>query len=207
VTAPDNLWTIAGASVRPHAQAREPFDVLDRMLLRSDGTVKALLEACTSEPIDTLVTSEVGPAPAGALVEATRQPCRREDVLAVVPAGEPVILRRAILRGARTRLPYVSAESLLAPDRLPPEVVRQIRGAGGSIGTALTERAVECHRTIVAIEHGLAGALADELLTTADAPIARRSYTIAVHGRVAVFMTETLVAGRLRAAAAEAHAT
>ena len=64
----------------------------------------------------------------------------------------------------------------------------------------LTEHAVESCRTIVTIEHGLAGALAEELLTTADAPIGRRTYTIAVHGRVAVFMTETLVAGRLRAA-------
>jgi chorismate-pyruvate lyase len=182
-----------------HAQA--PFDVLDRMLLRGDGTVKALLEACTSEPIETVVGAEVGPAPAGALIEATRQPCRREDVLAVVPAGEPVILRRSILRGARTHLPYVSAESLLVLDRLPAEVVQQIRGAGGSIGTALTEHAVESHRTIVTVEHGLAGALAEELLTTADAAVGRRTYTIAVHGLVAVFMTETLVAGRLRAAA------
>jgi chorismate-pyruvate lyase len=183
------------------AATHAPFDVLDRMLLFSDGTVKALLEACTSESIDTLVTSELGPAPAGTLIEATREPLRREDVFAVVPAGEPAILRRSILRGARTRLPYVSAESLLVPDRLPSEVVRQIRGAGGSIGTALTEHAVESHRTIVTIEHGLAGARAEELLTTADAPIGRRAYTIAVHGLVAVFMSETLVAGRLRAAA------
>jgi chorismate-pyruvate lyase len=193
------MWTTAGAWVGPHAQAREPFDVLDRMLLRGDGTVSVLLQVCTSEPIDTFVTSEVGPAPAEALIEATRQPCRREDVFAVVPASEPVILRRAILRGARTRLPYLSAESLLVPDCLPPEVVRQIRSTGGSIGAALTEHAVESCRTIVMIEHGLAGALAEELLTTAASPIGRRTYTIAVHGRVAVFMTETLVAGRLRA--------
>lgn len=186
----------------PHALAQtEPFDALDRMLLHGDGTVKALLEACTAEPIDTVVLSEAGPAPAGALIEATRQPCRREDVLAVVPASEPVILRRALLRGARTRLPYVSAESLLVPDRLPPDVVRQIRGPGGSVGTALTEHAIECRRTVVTIEHGRAGDLAAELLTTADAPTGRRAYTIAVHGRVAVFMTETLVAGRLRAVA------
>jgi chorismate-pyruvate lyase len=179
----------------------EPFDTLDRMLLHGDGTVRALLEACTSEPIGTFVTSEVGPAPAATLIEALRQPCRPEDVLALVPAGEPVILRRSTLRGVRSHLPYVSAESLLVPDRLPPEVVRQIRGAGGSIGTALTEHAVESHRTILMIEHGLAGALADELQTAADAPIGRRTYTIAVHGLVAVFMTEMLVAGRLRAAA------
>ncbi|MGB2710829.1 MAG: chorismate pyruvate-lyase family protein [Conexibacter sp.] len=194
------MWTTAGAWVAPHAQAREPFDVLDRMLLRGDGTVSTLLEVCTSEPIDTFVTFEVGPAPAGALIETTQQPCRREDVFAFVLPSERVILRRAILRGARTRLPYVLAESLLVPDRLPPEVVRQIRSTGGSIGTALTEHAVESRRAIVTIEHGLAGAVAEELLTTADAPIGRRTYTIAVHGRVAVFMTETLVAGRLRAA-------
>lgn len=179
----------------------EPFDVLDRMLLRSDATVKALLEACTAEPIDTVVAAEVGPVPAGALIEAMQQPCRQEDVFAVVPASEPVILRRSILRGARSGLPYVSAESLLVPHSLPPEVLRQIRGSGGSIGTALTEHAVESRRTILTIEHGLAGALAEELLTTADAAIGRRSYTIAIRGRVAVFMTETLVAGRLRAAA------
>lgn len=200
VTVPD-MWTTAGtAPAPPHAQAWEPFDVLDRMLLRGDGTVSALLEVCTSEPIETFVTSEVGPAPLGALVEATRQPCRREALFAVVPASEPVILRRAILRGAVTRLPYVSAESLLALDRLPPEVVRQIRATGGSIGRALAEHTVEIRRAIVAIEHGLAGALAEELLTAADAPIGRRTSTIAVRGRVAVFMTETLVAGRLRAA-------
>ena len=180
---------------------REPFDVLDRMLLRSDGTVRALLEACTSEPIETFVLAEVGPAPAATLIDATRQPFRGEDVFPVIPASEPAILRRSILYGARTRLPYVSAESLLAPDRLPPEVVRQIRGAGGSIGTALLKHAVESHRTIVTIEHGLAGALAAELQTMPDAPIGRRAYTISVHGLVAVFMTETLVAGRLRAAA------
>lgn len=199
VTVPDTRTT-AGVRVSPPAQAGEPFDVLDRVLLHGDGTVKALLEICTSEPIETFVTSEAGPAPVEALIEATRHPFWREDVLAVIPAGEQVILRRSILRGARTRLPYVSAESLLVPRRLSPEVVRQIRSVGGSIGTALAEQAVECRRTIVTIEHGLAGALADELLTTADAPIGRRAYTIAVRGRVAVFMTEALVAGRLRAA-------
>jgi len=204
VTVPDT-WTTAGPQVAPPApaqrqpKAHEPFDVLDRLLLHGDGTVRALLEICTAEPIETFVTSEAGPAPAGTLIEATRQPCRREDVFAVVPAGEPVILRRSILRGARSRLPYVSAESLLVPGCLPPEVVRQIRSTGGSIGTALTDHAVECRRTILTIEHGLAGALADELLTTADAPIGRRAYTIVVRGRVAVFMTETLVAGRLGA--------
>lgn len=191
------IRTTAAASLAP---APKPFDVLDRMLLHGDGTVRALLEVCTSEPIDTFVTAEVGPAPAGVLIEATRQPCRREDVLAVVPASELVILRRSILRGARSRIPYVSAESLLVPDRLPPEVVRQIRGTGGSIGTALTEHAVESRRAIVTIEHGRAGVLAEELLSTLDAPIGRRAYTIVVRGRVAVFMTETLVAGRLSAA-------
>jgi chorismate-pyruvate lyase len=184
---------------RPLAQAPESFDVLDRLLLHGDGTVKLLLELCTSESIETFVISEGGPAPAEALIEATRQPCRREDVFAVVPAGEQAILRQSILRGAHTRIPYVSAESLLVPDRLPREVVQQIRRPGGSIGTALNAHAVECRRTIVTIEHGRAGALAEELLTTVDAPIGRRTYTIAVHGRVAVFMTETLVAGRLRA--------
>lgn len=200
MTVPD-MWTTAKTWVAPGAQAREPFDVLDRMLLRGDGTVRVLLEVCASEPIETVVASELGPAPARALVGMTRQPCRREDVFAVVPASEPVILRRAILLGARTRLPYVSAESLLVPDCLPAEVVRQIRSTGGSIGTALMEHAVESHRTIATIEHGLAGALAEELSTTPDAPIGRRTYTIVVHGRVAVFMTETLVVGRLWAAA------
>jgi chorismate-pyruvate lyase len=174
--------------------------VLDRMLLRGDGTVRALLEACTRELIDTLVTVELGPAATAALVEATRQPCRREDLFAAIAPSESAILRRAVLRGAHSRLPYVSAESLLVPDRLPLAVMRRIRGPGGSIGTALTEHAVESHRTIVTVEHGLAGALAEELRTTPDAPIGRRTYTIAVQGRVAVFMTETLVAGRLRAA-------
>jgi chorismate-pyruvate lyase len=185
----------------PQAQADEAFDVLDRMLLRGDGTVRALLEACTSEPIETCVISRGAPAPPATLIEATRQPWRREDVFAVVRTNEPVILRRSILRGARSHLPYISAESLLVPDRLPPGVVREIRGAGGSIGTALTEHAVESHRRIDTIERGIADRLAEELQTTPEAPIGRRTYTISVHGLVAVFMTETLVAGRLRAAA------
>ena len=97
------------------------IDPFDRMLLTADGTVTTLLEACTGEPIVTRTTRQAGPATLDRMLAATG-PWWHPDVqlLELAPA-ERLIARRVTLRGARSGVAYVLAESLVVPDRLPSD--------------------------------------------------------------------------------------
>lgn len=93
------------------------FDPFDRILLTTDGTVTTLLEACTGEPIMTRTTRETGPAPLDRLPGVADGWWRQADARPLA-AAEALIARRVILRGARSGLAYVLAESPIAPERL-----------------------------------------------------------------------------------------
>jgi chorismate-pyruvate lyase len=85
-----------------------PSESVERLRARLGraGTVTALLETHTGEPLRAEVVDQ-GPVPAAA-----------DNGLAVA-AGQLVTYRAAVLKGGVTDAPYVYAETIYLPERLP----------------------------------------------------------------------------------------
>jgi chorismate-pyruvate lyase len=190
----------AGGSPRL-GSARPAVDPFDRMLLAADGTVTTLLEACTGEPVATRTTRQAGPAALDLLLAATGPWWHPDASLLELAPAERVIARRAILAGARSGVPYVLAESLLVPGRLPGGCAERLMRAGASLGRLLLADALETRREVLRIDAVRAGEAADALDVAPGETLARRTYRIVIRGRAAAAVTEWLPAGRLAATA------
>jgi beta-ribofuranosylaminobenzene 5'-phosphate synthase len=174
-------------------------DPFDRMLLTADGTVTTLLEACTGEPIVTRTTCQAGPASLDRLLAVTGRWWHPDARLLELAAEERLIVRRVTLRGARSGVAYVLAESLVVPGRLPGVVGDRLMRAGASLGRLLAARRLEMRRDILDLVAVRAGAAADHLAVGSSATLARRTYTIAIDRRAVAAVTEWLAPGRLAA--------
>ena len=115
-------------------RALSPFH---RALLVIDGTVTTFLEAYTLEPIDVV---RLGQA-VQSLAEAN--PWLELEV------GADVLARRVRLEGRYTRRLYAHATSLIALDRLPPDIASGLDVEGGGLGRILNSAKAENRREIL----------------------------------------------------------
>jgi chorismate-pyruvate lyase len=182
------------------------IDPFDRMLLSADSTVTTLLEACTDEPIVTATTRQAGPATIDRLLAATGRWWHPDTRLLGLASAERLIARRVSLRGARTGISYVLAESLVVPDRLPSGIVQHLSRAGASLGRLLAAGQLESRREILDIAAVRAGEASEHLGVRTSDTISRRTYTIVIGERTVAAVSEWLAPGRL-AAAAQGSAT
>ena len=192
-------------SVPPRALDLDPFD---RMLLTADGTVTTLLEACTREPIITRTTRQAGPATLERLLATVGRWWHPDAQLLELTAAERLIARRVTLRGARTGLAHVLAESLVAPDRLPASIADRLARPGASLGRLLAAHHLETRRDILEIVAARAGEASEHLGVRPSATLARRTYAIVIGQRTVAAVTEWLAPGRLAAltrASGETH--
>jgi chorismate-pyruvate lyase len=171
------------------------------MLLTADGTVTTLLEACTGEAIVTRTTRQAGPATLDRILGATGRWWHPDPQLLDLAPPERLIARRVTLRGDRSGVAYVLAESLVVPDRLPGVIADRLLRAGASLGRLLAARQLETRRAVLDIVSVRAGEAADHLGVRPSATLARRMYTIVVGQRTVAVVTEWLAPGRLVAMA------
>jgi chorismate-pyruvate lyase len=173
------------------------LDPLDRMLLATDGTVTTLLEACAGEAVETRTVRVAGPAARDHLVAAVGRWWHPDETLLALAPGERVIARRVVLRGLRSDVPYLLAESLVALDRLPTAVSEPLLRAGASLGRALIKGSLATRRQLLEVAAVRAAEDADDLGVSPGATLARRSYRITGGDRAAAVVTEWLPPGRL----------
>jgi chorismate--pyruvate lyase len=109
---------------------------LRRILLDNSGTVTHLLEALTGELI---------------FADVVRQHSIRasSDNGLGVAVGHPITRRMAVLRGARTDLPYLYAESRFLPERLPEMAQVQLGRTGDPIGRVLVAHSLKAGRQVL----------------------------------------------------------
>jgi chorismate-pyruvate lyase len=112
----------------------QSLPLIQRLLLSCDGTLTDTLEAIFLEPIClTKIGQEIFPdAPAAVDLE--------------LKAEERVMVRKVLLVGEKTSTPYVYAETILAIDRLSPELARELQTTGKPIGKLLQEHRLEGRR-------------------------------------------------------------
>ena len=186
-----------GEGPLPALTSAPELDPFDRMLLTADGTVTTLLEACTAEQIVTRATRQAGPASIDRLLTATGRWWHPDDGLLDLAPTDQLIVRRVSLRGARSGVAYVLAESLVVPDRLPAAVAERLHRDGASLGRLLAADSLETRRDVLHIDAVQAGEACEYLAVRPIARLWRRTYTIVTGRRTVAAVTEWLVPGRL----------
>jgi chorismate-pyruvate lyase len=113
------------------------LDPLQRVLLVTDGTVTAILEAAFLEGIQVVkLTQEV--------VKATRS-----HALLQLSPEEAIVERRVLLRGVTTGRNYVYAESLIAVSRMGPAFCRLLFDSDTPLGQLWLDQKLETYKEIV----------------------------------------------------------
>lgn len=172
----------------PPASANAPdFATLPaalRVLLVTDGTVTRTLEAWFLEPIeiDVLTHTEV------------ISPNARPEIH--VAPGEPMVLRRVLLRGKSTGRCYAFAETTIASARLPDEVHEQLLQQKRGIGELLSEQRLETRRELLGWVRATAGELAADLDVGEHDTVLARTYRIHLAGRAVVEIREVFPLAR-----------
>ena len=150
------------------------------MLLSTDGSVTALLEAGFRAPIavDTLSNAVVGRSPR-------------------------YLRRTAVLRDARTGRPLIRASSVLAVDWLPPVARAALLTGDEPIGTVLRDAKLETRRELLSC---IADPATDDdaaaLGVDLGSPLYERTYRILSSARQLAVVTERVPASLFDALAA-----
>jgi len=106
-----------------------PRSRLESVLSQTGTTVTAFLEQLVGEPVDAHELRHV-------MIEAST------PNLLGVGEGHPLLQRSSVLQGRRSQRPYVHAESLLVPSRLPAAFCRQLETSNDPIGRILAKEGI-----------------------------------------------------------------
>jgi chorismate-pyruvate lyase len=102
---------------------------LERAIALTEGTLTEFLEQLVGEPIDAHERHH----------EMTDSGVANSLDVA---AGHLLLKRTVVLRGRTSATPYVYAETLLVPGRLPDEFFRRLESTSDPIGRVLTEKRI-----------------------------------------------------------------
>jgi chorismate-pyruvate lyase len=154
------------------------LELLQRILLISDGTLTDTLEAAFREPICLRkISHEIHPA---------RSPVDELDL----PHGEMVMQRQILLCGSSSGRTYVYADSLLAVDRLPPRFREELLESNVPMGRLWSEHRLETWKELLAVARHPMGKLAQHFQTAADRDCLVRRYRVFSSGRPLMSITE-----------------
>lgn len=187
-TSPQPDWPIGvgawPASVLQHysgaarSQISVPLGLLQRILLTTDGTVTHILEAFTGEPMEVVKLFQ------------TVGPWDRSDSALDLTAEDIVIRRAIVLRGQWSKRNILYGDSIIAHERVGPEVRAGLLSTDRPIGKLLFENHVETFREILAWGEEPAGTCADHIGIQPTAPVLFRTYRIMSGNRPIMLITE-----------------
>jgi chorismate-pyruvate lyase len=139
---------------------------LQLILLITDGTLTEILEAYFLERIELVKISER---------MLTIGEC---DAPLAGESGEPVMERKINLRGARSGMNYVHADSLVLVNRLDPSFHSELLGTDIPLGRLWRHHRLETWKDLVSIERRDARELHVHLDCDEDTPILARAYDV-----------------------------
>lgn len=157
-----------------------------RILLGTDGTVTHILEAFADEPIEVVKLDQRldGPTDADAALD--------------VPRDARVLRRQVVLRTRRSKAVLLYAEAVIAPDRLPLELLSGLLDTDKPIGRLLAEHRLETFREVLVVDREPAGLCAVHFDGDADAELIFRTYRILSRGAPIMLITEKFPADSFR---------
>ena len=160
---------------------------LQRMLLRTDGTLTPILEAYAGEPVEVVKLHQEYDVSTDA------------DGALQLPPEVKVLRRRVVLRGRHSRQPLLCAEAVVVPERVVPYLVEELLGTNKPIGGLLAEYRVETLREILVVDREPAGPSGPLLGTSTTADVLSRTYRIVARGQPIMLITEKFRAEAFRA--------
>ena len=164
------------ANLQPvNMRALSPFH---RALLVIDGTVTTFLEAYTLEPIEVV---HLGQAV---------QTLPEDNTWLELEAGADVLARQVRLEGRYSHRQYAFATSLIALDRLPPEIVAGLDVEGGGLGRILNGARAENRREILWYGRERPGDSNARARSTSNQELIVRTYRIIQGGRPIMLISE-----------------
>lgn len=124
------------------------------------ATVTAILERIVGEPVDAGSTSHTMTSAGSANLLGVEAAC-------------PLLLRTAVLKGRRSARPYLYAESLLVPSRLPASFCQELQTSRDPIGRLLVNSKIAFTRSQLPQSEG-SGAFSDGLSVPDEYLLSRR---------------------------------
>jgi len=156
------------------------LELLQRVLLVTDGTLTEMLEAAFLERIQ--------------LVKVLQQVVSSHECLEWED-NEPVIERGVLLRGERSRRNYVYAKSLIAIDRLQPAFRQDLLELNIPLGRLWLEHKLETYKEIVYVRSQSVGKLSCYFECSDAAVLLIRSYRVFSARQLIMIITEHFPAG------------
>jgi len=159
---------------------------LQRMLLRTDGTLSPILEAYAGEPV--------------AVEKLSQEYDRSGAADAPLELGNDtkVLRRRVLLRGGRSGRVLLYAEATIVPERIEACLVEELLGTDKPIGELLSEYRIESRRDILVIDREPAGPYGAYFDTDDSVPMLFRTYRIVAGGEPIMLITERFPATAFR---------
>ncbi|MDB5066822.1 MAG: hypothetical protein JWM18_3256 [Chloroflexi bacterium] len=148
------------------------------ILLITDGTITPILEACTGEPMRAVRLSQ------------TVGPCGRSDPQLELGRRQPVLRRTVLVRGSRSGIDYVYAESVIAVERIGARLRDELLLTDRPIGTVLRDHRVETFKEILVSAHEPAGPSATHFAVAPMQPVPSRTFRLLCTNDPIMLITE-----------------
>lgn len=162
------------------------LQLLQRVLLISDGTLTDIVETAFLEPIR-LVKLKLEVAPAAQAIDALE-----------LPVGEPVMHREILLQGQQSGENYVYAQSSIALNALPDKFREELVNTDIPLGRLWVQHRLETRKEILKVWHIPAGEWpSSHFSKLMDSGLLARSYRVFCGGRPIMLISEYFPAGDL----------
>ncbi len=149
-----------------------------RILLKANGTVTAMLEAYLSEPIQVIKLSE---NLAKMELELPKIKLNKE---------EQVIARKVLLQGKISRRNFIYADSLILINNLDERFSHQLLNTKIPIGKLWSEQKVETFKEIIDTGIEPANELSNYFSIEPEENILFRTYSVSSQGKITMIITE-----------------
>ena len=157
---------------------------LERALLVIDGTVTRFLEAYMMEPIDIVKLVEM------------QEILSKQHVWLELEKGKEVVSRRVLLRGRYSEHVYVSAASLVVPDRVK-KAIQPVDGCvPEGLGRMLLHGRTEQYRELLWYGKEPINSLPVEMRSLASKCAITRTYRIIAQKKPTIMITEWFQLGK-----------
>ncbi len=167
----DVFWSLS--------EGESSLNPFQRVLLMTDGTVTDVVEVYTGETIRVVKLAQ---SFGGDSSETTPR-------LGTDGPGR-LLHRTVLLQGSKSGTNFIHAESVIAPDWLPPTVLEGLLETGRPIGKLLSSGRIETFREIVGLGFEPAGDCAEHFGVDPASNLVFRTYRIHVSERPVMRITE-----------------
>lgn len=174
----ENLTMGANIPTSAHYTGVRDFNSFQRMLMKANGTVTAMLEAYLDEPILVVKLSE-----------------NLTDMELKIPKiqlnnKEKVISRKVLLKGKISRHNFIYADSLILINNLEERFSNELLNTKKPIGKLWSEQKVETFKEIIDSGKEPANELSTYFCIEPENILLYRTYSVSSQGKVTMIITE-----------------